>query len=412
MVAVGRARPPREDALNPRISTVIGLGVAVLIGLIAGVTGHRLHRAGSTHARSAEVATVFEEVRPSAVDLRVLGSSERLGAGVVVGPLEVITARHLVVDAEGPIRVHAWDGTVQDARLLGTDARSDLALLALVEPLRPAKLGSVRDLRIGDTVLAVGNPFGLGQSLSVGVVGAKGRKLTRGGAPQVGFIQLSIPLNPGNSGGPVFGLDGRLAGILTGTHTEGQGIGFAVPADAIVDALADLRAGRHLTRGFLGVRVADTDGGVTIVSTIPTGPADMAGLRPGDRIVGFDGVEIGDVRSFYERLDRLAGGERTTFHVYRDGALVIVDVELADWSEQPVVIAGMTLRPLAGAGGRVVAVRPRSRAARAGIRIGDVVRTVNGLPVRAPADVREAIGLERAAIMRVEREGRAVQIRL
>lgn len=359
-----------------------------------------------------DVATVFERVRPSVVDLRVLAPVESLGAGVVVGPGEILTARHLVVDAGEAIEVRMHDGRTTMARVLGTDARSDLALLAFDEPGQPAVMASAGSVRVGDSVLAVGNPFGLSHSLSVGVVGAKDRQLEPGSGTRVRFLQLSIPLNPGNSGGPIFGLDGRMVGLLTGTHTEGQAIAFAVPTDTVAAAMPALRSGAQVSRGFLGLRVSNGPRGVRVESAIPTGPADVAGIQAGDLLTSFDGREMGGANDLYARLDELPGGHRTSVRLLRDGALHVVEVELADWALQPVVIAGMTLRPLAGSGGRVVAVRPRSRAARAGVKVGDVVATVDGLPMQAPADVRGALRSGSNGQLGIERDGRGIQLRI
>lgn len=380
-------------------------------GLAVGVLGQRLLAEPIELPAAPDVATVYERVRTTVVDLQVPGDPPRLGAGVVVGPTELVTARHLVLDADGPVEVRAHDGTHQTATVVATDARTDLALLAVDGPLQPAEMGSAGRVRVGDTVLAVGNPFGLSHSLSVGVVGAKGRRLEAGGGPRVGLLQLSIPLNPGNSGGPIFNLDGQLVGLLTGTHTEGQGIGFAVPTDVVAEAMPELRRGEDISRAFLGVRAEDTEQGVIIASVVPTGPADVAGLRPGDRLIAFADQQVASTAHLYDRLDQLAGGRRAEVQLYRDGVLQLVEVELADWAEQPVVIGGMTLRPVAGSGGRVVAVRPRSRAARAGVLLGDLVRTVDGLPVRAPADVRTSLSEpSTAGRLGLEREGRALQI--
>ncbi|MCB9668253.1 MAG: trypsin-like peptidase domain-containing protein [Alphaproteobacteria bacterium] len=408
MAPRGAAAP--EAPLNPRLPAPLWLVLAALLGLVVGIASQRMGAPRAEPEPTADVATVFDRVRPSVVDVRVPGDREKLGAGVVVGPLEVVTARHLVFDAAGPLEVRAHDGTLQQARVVGTDARSDLALLAIDRPLEPARMGNAGRVRVGDTVLAVGNPFGLSHSLSVGVVGAKDRRLQAGGGPRVGFLQLSIPLNPGNSGGPIFNLEGELVGLLTGTHTEGQGIGFAVPTDVVAEAMPDLRAGRHVSRGFLGIRADDTERGVEVVSTIPTGPADVAGLQPGDLVTGFDDVDIGRTTDLYDRLDALPGGHRTHIRLLRDGQLQVLEVELSDWASQPVVIAGMTLRPLAGSGGRVVAIRPRSRASRAGVQLDDVVRTVDGLPMYAPADVRTALSTATSGSLGLERQGRALQV--
>lgn len=356
---------------------------------------------------AAGPADVFADVRNSVVALSIEAPEARVGAGVVVGDHEVLTARHLVVDATGPIQVRDAAGLLHEARLKGSDARVDLALLEVEATLVPVAVEPV-ELRVGQTLLAIGNPFGLEHSLSVGVLGAKGRKLNGRDGPRIGFLQLSMPLNPGNSGGPLFDLHGQMVGLLTGTHTHGQAIAFAVPAAQIEQTLPALRQGDHISRAFLGVRVTNGERGVQIRSVIPSGPADVAGIRAGDLISAFDDEPIEAPSDLYERLDALSGGTRTTMRLFRDGQLQMVDVDLVDWAQQPVVIAGMTLRPAPGSGGVVVAVRPRSRADRAGVAAGDVIRTVNGLPMQAPADVKDVLQESTVAQLEIDRAGASI----
>jgi serine protease Do len=385
---------------------VLALGVGVVLGAVAHRSTQR-----TPQAEVDDIATVFDRVRPSVVDLRVLSPVERVGAGVVVGPTEILTARHLILDAGEAIEVRTHDGRTTMATVRGTDARTDLALLVVDDPLQPASMTHAGTVRVGDTVLAVGNPFGLTQSLSVGVVGAKDRRLEPGSGSRVGFLQLSIPLNPGNSGGPIFDLQGRMVGLLTGTHTEGQAIAFAVPTDVVALAIPALRDGQNVSRGFLGLRASNGPRGVAVDSVIPTGPADAAGIRAGDLLTRFDDRALGSTTDLYAHLDALPGGHRTSVHLLRDGTLHVLDVELTDWALQPVVVGGMTLRPVPGSGGRVVAVRPRSRAARAGVEVDDIVQTVDGLPMRAPADVRRALRAG-SGQLGIERDSRGLQLRI
>jgi len=378
--------------------------VALLIGALVGAGLQRsLSPAPTPHPPNA--ADVFAEVRGSVLDIRVRSPEARVGAGVAISPTEIITARHLVFDTVGPIEVFDSMGREQIATVTGTDARTDLALLEVDGPLSPAQLGESTGLRVGEPIVAVGNPFGLGHSLSVGVVGALHRRLERGDGPRVDFLQLSIPLNPGNSGGPIFSLDSTVVGVLTGTHTQGQAISFAVPAERIADSLAVLRSGKQVTRAFLGVRVEADGAAVRVVSVAPSGPADRAGVRPGDALTAFDDQALASPDDLYDRLDELAGGARTTIRLLRDGQLDVIDVELSDWASQPTVIAGMTLRPLPGSGGEVVAVRPRSRADQAGIEVDDIVKTVNGLPMQAPEDVKNSVRGAETAQVEIVRSG-------
>jgi serine protease Do len=401
--------------MNEPVSRGIWVVVALVVGALLGAI---LHRASMPVApaeppgHDQPFAEVFARVHDQVVDIGVESPEARVGAGVVVSPTEIVTARHLVFDTVGPISVKSASGSVQTAEVVGTDARTDLALLQVEGPMDPAQMGDSQTVRVGDRVAAVGNPFGLGHSLSTGVVGALHRKLDQGAGPRVDFIQLSIPLNPGNSGGPIFALDGRVIGVLTGTHAQGQAIAFAVPAERVTESLPLLRTGRQVTRGFLGVRVEADGSAVRVTRVVPSSPADRAGLRPGDALTAFDETPLAEPRDLYDALDSLPGGARVSIRLRRDGQLQIVDVELADWAEQATVIAGMTLRPLPGSGGEVVAVRPRSRAHRAGVMVDDIVRTVNGLPMQAPADVKDTIPSDGTAQLELVRDGASVNVQL
>ncbi len=359
-------------------------------------------------------APLFARAAPSVVSVSVEGGAHRMGSGFAVSANEVVTSLH-IVDAADAIVVRDVGGVERPARVLGSDARSDLALLSVEgAELVPVALGTAADLQVGDAVVAIGNPFGLGHSLSAGVVGHRGRRLARDAqaGPQVDFVQLSIPLNPGNSGGPVFDQSGTVVGVLSGVHAQGQAIAFAVPVDVVVDALPALRAGEMLSRAYLGARFELGEHGVEVVSVTPHSPADKAGMRVGDRITSFGGDPVDAVGVIDRGLDRRTGGAPCEVRLLRGEELLVFDVVLADWAEQPVVAAGMTLRAAPGMGGEVLAVRPRSRAEDAGIHVGDQVRAVDGVPVRAPADVKDALADGRGAQVEVLRDGAAVVVML
>lgn len=359
-------------------------------------------------------AEVYERIAPSVVSVELEVPERRVGSGFAVSPTRIVTARHLVVDAHA-VTIRGADGVEATARVVGTDARTDLALIeAEGVQLRPAALGPSASLRVGDTVIVVGNPYGLGHSLAVGVVGNLERRLAGDapGRPGVGFLQLTLPLNPGNSGGPVFDAEGRVVAVLSGMHAQGQAIAFAVPSEALEQALPALEQGEQLSRGFLGVRTEEQDGRVVIAAVVPSGPADRAGLRAGDVLVAIDGEPIGSPAAFHAMLDHLTAGTRAAVRVERAGATLDARVEVSDWAVHPVVAAGMTLRPHPGSGGEIVAVRPRSRADHAGVRVGDVVRSVDGRPMRAPADVQEALAAHPAAMLELVRGGATLAVQL
>jgi serine protease Do len=384
------------------------VGVAVLVAFVSG----RMATPGAVGPPS--YADAFDALAPGVVNVTPVGAADgRIGSGFFVSADEVMTARHLVVDVESA-EIRGIDGIVRTATVVGMDARTDLALLQVVSPgdPHPASLGSSESVRVGDSVLAIGNPFGLSHSLSVGVVAQLARRLGRlSDGPRVNFIQLSIPLNPGNSGGPVFDLQGRVVGVLAGTHAQGQAIAFAVPVEVLRSSLAALRRGENISRSFLGARLELVGASVEVVGVVPSGPADRAGLRPGDQVVWFAESPVSHPDDLYRRLDELAGGTMAPIRLQRSGVEHTVDVTLSDWAEQPVVVAGMTLRPEAGTGGRVVAVRQGSRAAAAGVHESDELRAVDGVPVQAPAAVKARVRNETIQL-EVVRAGAVVVLRL
>jgi serine protease Do len=402
----------RAGSAAPLAFAVLACAVGIALGLAIA------HVRASSSARPQEwpsYADTFEAVAPSVVNVSVGGQEGRVGTGFAVGPDEVVTARHLVVDTDQAIAVRDIAGRTLSASITGMDARTDLALLRVPGgDLAPVALGRSEPVRVGDTVLAIGNPYGLGHTLSVGVVGQLSRKLSEAvEGPRVEFLQLSIPLNPGNSGGPVFGADGAVVAVLSGTHAHGQAIAFAVPVEALEATLPQLRAGARISRAFLGIStVQDPAGGLLVTSVIPSGPADKAGIRDGDALIALAGQPVYTPTELQARLDGLRGDQSVSIRLLRDGAPLVTDVQLTDWAEQPVVAGGMTLRPRPGTGGEVVAVRPRSRADAAGVAVGDVVRAVDGNPVQAPADVKQALEGGQAVQLEVLRKGMEVPIAL
>jgi serine protease DegQ len=245
---------------------------------------------------------------------------EGLGSGVIVSADGLLLTNNHVVEGASEIEVQLADGRQARAQLVGTDPETDLALLRIaLQPLPVIALGDTRALQVGDVVLAIGNPFNVGQTVTSGIVSALGRNRL-GLSTFENFIQTDAAINPGNSGGALVDADGRLVGINTAIYSRSGGslgIGFAIPVDAartVMDAL--LRDGQ-VTRGWIGVEPRDltpelaaslglpSAQGVLITGVLRDGPASRAGLRPGDVVVAIDGVEVRDTAQLLAAVSAL-----------------------------------------------------------------------------------------------------------
>jgi serine protease Do len=233
-----------------------------------------------------------------------------LGTGVIISvDGSVLTNAHIIAKAE-VVRVRLHDGTsCGKAKVVGIDERSDLALLTFTPPadvkLKPARLGDSDDLKVGEWAVAIGDPFGLSQTLSAGVISAKERRdLPQGQAGYWGYIQTDLTINAGNSGGPLVNVLGEVVGVATAVETEASGIGFAVPINTAKKVLPMLRRDGKVVRAWVGIymdRVTEERAeelglkqahGALVRKVVPRGPAELAGLRAGDVIISFDGKKI------------------------------------------------------------------------------------------------------------------------
>jgi serine protease Do len=345
------------------------------------------------------------------------------GSGFVIDPAGYIVTNNHVVGGASTVRVELADGRELQARVVGTDAQTDLALLKVevAAPLPALAWGDSDATRVGDWVVAMGNPFGLGGTVTAGIVSARGRQI--GAGPYDDFIQTDASINPGNSGGPLFNGNGDVVGINTAIYAPAGGnvgIGFAVPSRLARHVIDDLKRDGAVSRGWLGVsmqpldaelatamRLAETRG-VLVAAVEPNSPAARAGLRAGDVVVAIDGRPVASPRDLAVAVAEAAPQARTTLALMRDGQRVEQPVTLGQREaprrearvEQPrAATLGLALasRKGAGEGVEVAAVQPGSIAAQRGLRRGDVILRAGDRDVRTPEDVTQAVAQARTA---------------
>jgi S1-C subfamily serine protease len=344
-----------------------------------------------------------------------------LGSGVIVSPDGFVLTNNHVVESGARFRVGLLDGRELLAKVVGTDASSDLAILKLdaKEPLPYVAMGRSDDLMIGETVIAIGNPFGLSHTVTTGVVSAVHRNFGAGDRTLFDFIQTDASINPGNSGGPLLDIQGRLVGVNTAILGErNAGIGFAIPIDRARRIAEDLIAHGEVRDGYLGIAVRDlppreggpegTSGGVQVTGVDPASPGARAGVRRGDRVEAVNAFPVRSAEEFRFRVRDLGIGGQAKLDLERDGGRVAVSltaVELSGPQAAELVQrrVGIAVEERRIQGGRVVVVRrvePGSPAAQY-LRPGDLIRAVNA------AEIGTRQELERA-LARARRDGRLV----
>lgn len=367
-----------------------------------------------------------------------------LGSGVIVDPAGLVVTNAHVIEGADEITVVLNDRREYDADIKLTDPESDLAVLQIRKPGQKLPFLAYRDadtLKVGDLVLAIGNPFGVGQTVTSGIVSGLARsRVTDRGGPQ-SFIQTDAAINPGNSGGALVTLDGRLAGINTAIFTRSggsHGVGFAIPSNLVKAVVEGARTGRGIVRAWIGMTgqeltsdIADGLGldrpaGVLVADIHPGGPAERSGLQSGDVIISFDGRAVVSPSDFQFRLATRSVGQAVPLGVWRRGDTVAVTLPLEVAPEVPPrnLTALKALHPLQGAdvanlspalaeevnypgmaqGVIVLRVGRGSQAARFGTKPGDVIVEVNGQRVQRVQDVEpQLLGVSGSWIINMRR---------
>jgi serine protease Do len=373
-----------------------------------------------------------------------------LGSGFIINADGHIVTNNHVVDGATEIRVKLSDGRELPAKVIGRDRKTDLALIKVEAtglPVIPP--GNSGDLQVGEPVMAIGNPFGLEQTVTTGIVSATGRVIGEG--PYDNFIQTDASINPGNSGGPLINTRGQAVGINTAIFTQSGGsvgIGFAIPVDLAKTVVAQLAATGHVVRGYLGVSIqpVTTDlakgfgisetSGALVSSVVDGSPAAKAGIKPGDVITEYNGRKVARADDFPRAVAESPVGHEVPVTVIRDGGRVPLRATIAKLEERREASAagaadakdkrtlGLSLQTLSPAEARdlglgehggvlVRGVEDGSPAANAGLRPGDVITEINRAPVKNPDDVSQAMAKrpkDKPALFLVHRNGATVYI--
>jgi serine protease Do len=405
---------------------------------------------GSTPAAPTELrqlsdalSKLVEGLRPSVVQVGIIDKRDieqelppghpeipderpRVGSGFIIHPDGYVVTNQHVVARSNRVEVELFGGEKVVATVVGRDARTDLALLKIdpPRPLTALPLGDSDALKVGELVLAIGNPFGLDYSVTMGVVSRKGRAFGAGG-PYDEYIQTDAAINPGNSGGPLLNLRGEVIGINTATMPNRR-VGFAIPINLAKTLLPELKELGKIRWGFLGVSIQEltpalaqalgVDGrkGALVSSVLPGQPAEEAGLRPGDIIVEFDAMTIADVRDLQRKVGRTLIGKTSLIKVLRRGKEEEFSIRVGEYTDRTVAAAaepskkdlGLTVETLDQGKAKefklkeerglvVTGVAKNGPAAHAGLRPGDLIKEVNQQPVSSIEEYRRLLGESR-----------------
>jgi serine protease Do len=379
-----------------------------------------------------------------------------LGSGVIVSSDGYIITNHHVVDGAEQIKIDLSDGRTLDAKLVGSDPPSDLALLKVSQTGLPSlQPGDSDKVRIGDVALAIGNPLGIGQTVTMGIISAKGRQTGLGSGNFEDFLQTDAPINQGNSGGALVNTNGELIGInsqIIGGQTGGNiGIGFAIPSNMVRSVMDQLSKTGKVRRGQLGVSVRRIDSdmaqslgmsetkGVIVNSVVPGSAAERAGIRQADVITELDGAAVNDSNAFRNHIASTAPGTEVTLTVLRDNREQKIRAALGEFKADSAASEegresgpsatgqgklGLSVIPLtpdiaaelklpAGTPGVVIeSVEPAGPGGAAGLARGDLIQEVNRQVIRSAADLSSAIDKNgsKPALILINRRGNAFYV--
>lgn len=448
-VGTAEERPSQQTALESAGSSIADVAKKVTPSVVNVFSERTLRRTDAPEGLPFSFDPFFPfwsgrpgERPPALPDLKQRG----LGSGVIVDPTGVIVTNNHVIDEASTIRVALSDGRELDAKLVGADPKSDLAVLRVAAGQLPAiEFADSSKTRIGEVVLAIGNPFGVGQTVTMGIISATGRANV-GIAAYEDFLQTDAAINPGNSGGALVNMDGQLVGINTAiaSQTGGyQGVGFAIPSSMVKQVETQILERGKVIRGWLGVTIQELTSelaaalkvaprsGVLVSDVAPDGPAATAGVRRGDIITAVDGVLVRNTGQLRNVIAAAGKEKPVKLDLLRDGKPMTLSATLGELpSNEPAgdasreavtgdaALSGVAVEALDGSarerlgiperieGVLVTGVRPGSGAAGLGLQPGDVVLEVNRAPTPdVDAFRRMAAQTKKGALVLIYREG-------
>jgi len=363
-------------------------------------------------------------------------TEQSLGSGVIIDGAKglVLTNNHVIAGAE-TITAVLQDGRSFEAELLGSDAGFDVAVLTLRggANLPQAVMGDSRDLLIGEPAIAIGNPYGYGHTVTTGVVSAVGRALlAKAGAAYADLIQTDAAINPGNSGGPLVNIEGRVIGINMAIRAGAEGIGFAIPVEKARRVVAELMDTGKVSPVWLGLLGQGVDertaryfglaepAGLLVTEVAPGGPAQAAGIAPGDVVLSAAGAKVEDAEHFQGLLRTVTAGETVTLEILHGGARRTADVRAAPFKRETAEALaaarwGITVREGGGKGLVLAQVAASSPAGKIGLAVGDRLLGIGGERVNGMDDLTRAVlrhSMHRSLILLVERGGRGYYARI
>jgi serine protease Do len=348
-----------------------------------------------------------------------------LGSGFIIDQDGMILTNNHVVEKADEIKIKTTDGKEYDAKVVGRDPKTDIALIKIAADgklPKAAKLGDSEAIRVGDWVMAVGNPFGLGNTVTAGIISAKGRVI--GAGPYDDFLQTDAAINPVNSGGPLFNMNGEVVGINTAIVAQGQGIGFATPINMAKEILAQLKTGK-VVRGWLGIMIQDITpelaesfgitetNGVIVGDVVAESPAEKAGLKRGDIVKSLNGKTVDNAHSLSRAVAALGPDSAANLEVIRDGKPKEIKVTIGTMPEEAAdqkrggpkseSAWGITVQNLTPelaqkfglddneTGVVITDLQPGTAAAEARLKAGDVIKEVNRQKVQNVRDYKQTI---------------------